>query len=71
MPIPCSDLDAYDILPPILRHEVAASHWPLPCHPLAQVVAQRGMNAALRKMREWERQFAADHEITTRRACQR
>ena len=66
-----SDLAAYDSLPPILRAEVRKSSWPLPCPLLAQVVQQRGVNAALWQMREWEKKFAVEHKRLIAQVCRR
>ena len=61
---------AYDALPDELRRVVAASPWPLPCDALAQVLVARGFKAAERRLRDWEQQFAADHERVTAEACE-
>jgi hypothetical protein len=65
------DLEAYDALPPLIRREVAASPWPLPCPDLARELARRGANATLRRLRKLEQDFAEDHARGTAEACER
>ena len=66
-----ADMAAYDRLPPDLRAAVAASPWPLPCQPLAELAARSGTGAARRKLRQWEREFSEDYAWTTAEACER
>jgi hypothetical protein len=66
-----ANLAAYDALPPLIRRAVAASPWPLSCVELAEVQQRDGDKAALRRLRDLERRFAADYAVNMRRVILR
>jgi Family of unknown function (DUF6525) len=64
-------MDAYDALPPELRHALAASQWPIPAVLMARAHARGGQRAALHRLRDQERVHALYHDLVMAEAVAR